>query len=121
MSGALGEALQSLQRTGGLDMVAVVGADGLMLDAAHAPEIDAESLSALAASGFMLMDAMGYELEQGRARQAILEYEQRLVILMPLDEELMLVAVSHGDSNLGRIRLLLRRSLDEISAGVAAI
>ncbi|HEX3723022.1 MAG TPA: roadblock/LC7 domain-containing protein [Nitrolancea sp.] len=121
MSGTLSDTLNSLREAGGLDLVAVVGSDGLMIDSSHVPDIDAESLCALAASGLLMMDAMGRELEQGIAKQAILEYETSVAILTPLQEDLVLVALTRGDSNLGRVRLVLRRGLSEVNQAVSQI
>lgn len=121
MTGSLGEALQSLRDQSGLLMASVVGADGLLVDSAQAPDVDAESFSAMAASGLLMMDSLGQELHEGSARQAILEYGQSVVVLTPLDDDLLLVAVSRGDTNLGRMRLIIRRFVDQISSAVAAI
>jgi predicted regulator of Ras-like GTPase activity (Roadblock/LC7/MglB family) len=121
MAATLRDTLQSLRESSGLDMVAVVGSDGLLVDSSHAPDVDAESLSALAASGLLMMDAVGREIRQGRAKQAILEYDQSLVVLTPLDDELLLVAIAHGEANLGRIRLVLRRALPDVSSAVGSL
>jgi len=43
------------------------------------------------------------------------------VILTPLDDDLLLVTVARGDFNLGRMRLIIRRFVDQISSAVAAI
>lgn len=118
---ALGDALRSLRESSGLDLVAVVAADGLLVDSAHAPDIDADSISAVAASGLLMMDALGHELGQGAAKQAILEYDGSLVVLTPLAEDLLLVAVSRSDANLGRLRLAIRRSVAEIAGELATI
>lgn len=121
MSENLSETLRSLRDTGGLDLVAVVGSDGLLVDSAHASDVDAESFSAVAASGLMMMDAMGRELAHGKAKQAILEYDHSVAILTPLADELVLVALARGDSNLGRVRLVLRRAMDSVCDAVSAI
>jgi uncharacterized protein len=121
MSGDLSQTLHNLREAGGLDLVAVVGSDGLLIDSAQAPDVDAESFSAVAASGLLMMDAMGRELDQGAAKQAILEYDHSVAILTPLADELVLIALARGDSNLGRVRLVLRRSMDEVASVVSAI
>ncbi|MBX5443741.1 roadblock/LC7 domain-containing protein [Sphaerobacter sp.] len=121
MTGSLGQALQALRDASGLLMVSVVGADGLVVEAAADPGVDVESLSAMAVSGLLMMDALGQELEEGSARQAILEYGESVVILTPLDDDLLLVTVARGDFNLGRMRLIIRRFVDQISSAVAAI
>ena len=121
MADALNHQLQSLRESGGLDLVGVVSSDGLLIDSAHAQDMDAESLSALAASGLLMMDALGQELGQGTANQAILEFSGSLVVLMPLDDQLLLVAIARGESNLGRIRLVLRRAMPDLTTAASAI
>ncbi len=121
MSENLSETLQNLRDAGGLDLVAVVGSDGLLIDSAQASDVDAESFSAVAASGLLMMDAMGRELNQGTAKQAILEYDHSVAILTPLAEELVLIALARGDSNLGRVRLVLRRAMDDVAEAVSSI
>jgi len=121
MVGSLGEALQTLRDASGLMMASVVGADGLMIDSAHAPDVDAESFSAFAASGLLMMDALGQELGEGSARQAILEYGSSVVMLTPLQEELLLVTVAKGEANLGRMRLTVRRFVDQVSSALATV
>ncbi|MFO7271072.1 MAG: roadblock/LC7 domain-containing protein [Sphaerobacter thermophilus] len=121
MTGSLGQALQALRDASGLQMASVVGADGLVVEAAAESGVDAESLSAMAVSGLLMMDALGQELGEGSARQAILEYGESVVILTPLDDDLLLVTVARGDFNLGRMRLIIRRFVDQISSAVAAI
>ena len=121
MAGTLRDTLQSLRDAGGFDLVAVVGADGLPIEATHTPEIDADSLAALAASGLLMMDAVGQELQQGPASQAILEYQHSLVILEPLEHELVLMAVARGEANLGRVRLVLRRAAPDITQAVQSL
>ncbi len=121
MSENLSQTLQNLRDAGGLDLVAVVSSDGLLIDSSQASDLDAESFSAVAASGLLMMDAMGRELNQGTAKQAILEYDHSVAILTPLADEMVLIALARGDSNLGRVRLVLRRGLDDISSAVSAI
>ena len=121
MSENLSDTLQSLRDAGGLDLVAVVGSDGLLIDSSQAPDVDAESFSAVAASGLLMMDALGRELNQGTAKQAILEYDHSVAILTPLAEELVLIALARGDSNLGRVRLVLRRAMDDVTGAVSAL
>ena len=120
MAGTLTDVLQGLRQGGGFDMVAVVGADGLPIDSCNAPDMDPDSLAALAASGLLMMDAIGQELRQGKATQAILEFERSLVVLEPVQHDLVLMAVANGESNLGRVRLVLRRALPEVAQSISA-
>jgi predicted regulator of Ras-like GTPase activity (Roadblock/LC7/MglB family) len=118
MTVALAAALSELRESAGLDLASVVSHDGLVIESAHNDEIDAEAVATVAASGLLMMDSLGRELQQGPARDVILEYENNLVILSPLNDDLLLVTVGSGNSNLGRVRLLIRRSLDKLNHAV---
>jgi predicted regulator of Ras-like GTPase activity (Roadblock/LC7/MglB family) len=118
MSVALGGSLRELKEAAGLSLVSVVSSDGLVIESAHDPDADAEAVATVAASGLLMMDSLGRELNQGPAKDVILEYEENLVILSPLNEDLLLVAVGDGSTNLGRVRLLLRRSLSKVGEAV---
>jgi predicted regulator of Ras-like GTPase activity (Roadblock/LC7/MglB family) len=118
MTVALGDALRELKEAGGLDMAIVVSSDGLVIESAHDAHVDADAIGAVAASGFLMLDALGRELGQGRAKEAILEYDRSLIVLAPMGDDLVLVVLSRGDSNIGRIRLVLRRSMATVSQAV---
>lgn len=111
----LGEALQDLQVANGLDLAAVVTADGLVVDAASSSEVDADSLCAAAASGLLLMDALGQELGERHADITTLEYPGHIVVMTPLDDDNVLVLLAGAGMNLGRIRIILRRRRDELA------
>jgi predicted regulator of Ras-like GTPase activity (Roadblock/LC7/MglB family) len=115
MSVALESSLRELKESAGLTLVSIVSSDGLVVESAHDPDVDAEAVATVAASGLLMMDSLGRELNQGPARDVILEYEENLVILSPLSDDMLLVTVGDGSTNLGRVRLLLRRSLDKLS------
>ena len=118
MSVALEAALRELKESAGLELVSVVSHDGLVIESCHDDNIDAEAVATVAASGLLMMDSLGRELEQGPAKDVILEYENNLVILSPLNDDVLLVTVGSESNNLGRVRLLLRRSLDRLNAAV---
>jgi uncharacterized protein len=111
----LGEALQELQSAHGLDLAAVVTADGLVVEAASIPDIDAESLCSVAANGLLMMDALGQELGDDQADVTTIEYREHIVVIAPLDADNLLVLLAGGGMNLGRLRIVLRRHLDQLT------
>ncbi len=99
----------------GIDAVLVMDRDGMTLSASAAEGVDTESLSATAASGLLVADALGTELGHlGEATQTTIEYSGGVVILTPLDEDLALLILAHTGANLGRLRLLARRSRGDL-------
>ena len=56
-----------LQSAHNLKLIAVVGADGLMVESAASHDCDAEAISAVAANGLLMMSELGQELGDGDA------------------------------------------------------
>jgi predicted regulator of Ras-like GTPase activity (Roadblock/LC7/MglB family) len=121
MSQNLADALRELQQSSGLAMAAVVGSDGLVIDAASESGIDAESICSVAANGLLMMDALSQELNATAARMLTLEYENNTILLAPLDQENLLVLLAGAGTNLGRLRILMRRSIDNLSSALSNI
>ncbi|MDQ2784961.1 MAG: roadblock/LC7 domain-containing protein [Chloroflexota bacterium] len=116
----LNELMQQLRDIGGIDLAAVVGNDGLLLASSAAEGIDAEAVGAVSASGLLVAETLGRELERGGMTQTTLEYDDGLVLLMPLDPDVALLVLARPDANLGRLRLLTRRSRGELLRAVSA-
>ncbi len=116
----LGELIQQLRDIGGIDLAAVVGNDGLLLASSAAEGIDAEAVGAVGASGLLVAEALGRELERGGITQTTLEFENGLVLLTPLDPDVALLVLAQPDANLGRLRLLTRRARGELLHAVSA-
>ena len=121
MAQGLSESLQELQASNQLDMAAVVGSDGLVVDAAASHGVDAEEVCAMASSGLLMMDALGRALGTGSARSAILEFEGRTVLISPVDADNLLVLLAGSDANLGRMRIVMRRSMDSLREGLQSV
>lgn len=125
MSGSLQDLsglLQQLQANHALQMAAVVGLDGLMVDSASDGNVDAEMVSAVAAPGLLMMSDLANELNEGLAQLTTLEYENHVAVLMPLNEDTLLIAVAEsGAMNLGQLRIVLRRSMDDLRAALESI
>jgi len=112
----LAELIEQARDVDGIDAVAVIDRDGMLLAASASEETDTETLGAAAASGLLVADALGAELGRGEATQTTVELRDGTVILTPLDEDLALVIVARPTANLGRLRLLARRSRGDLLA-----
>jgi predicted regulator of Ras-like GTPase activity (Roadblock/LC7/MglB family) len=121
MSQNLEEALRDLQQSNGLTLAAVVGSDGLVIDAAADQGVDAESICSVAANGLLMMDALSQELGASSARMMTLEYENDTILLAPVDQDNLLVLLAGAGTNLGRLRILMRRSIEGLSSALASI
>jgi predicted regulator of Ras-like GTPase activity (Roadblock/LC7/MglB family) len=125
MSGSLQDLsnlLEQLQSVHALQLAAIVGLDGLVVDSASDGKLDAEMVSAVAAPGLLTMSDLANELGEGMAQLTTLEYEHHVAVMMPLNEDTLLIAVAEsGAMNLGQLRIVLRRSMDDLRAALEAI
>jgi predicted regulator of Ras-like GTPase activity (Roadblock/LC7/MglB family) len=121
MTTGLGTALQELRQTNGLEMAAIVSADGLVVEAAASGDLDVESICSVASNGLLMMDALGQELGAGQALMTTLEYEGRTVVMTPAGNDHLLVLLADAGTNLGRIRIVARRHLPQLADQLSAV
>lgn len=114
----LAELVEKLQREQGLDAALVVTTDGLLVEGATSSDLDSEAVAANAVSGLLMLESLGRELKS-QPRQAIIEFDQHLVLVAPLDPDTALVLVASGSANLGRLRLALRRTAPLLQQALA--
>lgn len=104
----------------GVHTACLVGRDGFLLDSLARTGIDAEMIGAIASSGFGSAEAMGNQLGQGKLNMTMLEYAEGPVMFSPVGEEAFLVIVADKDTNLGWIRIAIKKNSARIEK-VAAI
>ena len=97
-----------------------VGRDGFLLDSLARAGIDAEMIGAIASSGFGSAESMGNQLGQGNLNMTMLEYNDGPVLFAPVGEEAFLVIVADKDTNLGWIRIAIKKNSKRIQE-VAAL
>jgi predicted regulator of Ras-like GTPase activity (Roadblock/LC7/MglB family) len=88
---------------------AAVSADGMLVAADSDEGIDAEGICATAGDGYLVMTALGVELGRGESQLMTVEYADGTVIITPLEYGAVLVMLTSGTVNLGRLRLASRR------------
>jgi predicted regulator of Ras-like GTPase activity (Roadblock/LC7/MglB family) len=122
MANSLEELLGYIQSRNALNIVAVVGMDGLVIGAATSGDLDAEAIAAVAAPGTLMMSDLAQELGQQTTNFATLEYGGYTVAIAPLNEDSLLVVVAAaGALNLGQLRIVMRRNIDRVRDAVAAL
>jgi predicted regulator of Ras-like GTPase activity (Roadblock/LC7/MglB family) len=121
MAQNLGDSLRELQMANGLDMAAVASLDGFVIEAAAVPEVEADSVCSVASNQLLIMSQLGQELGGGAARIATLEFESHTLLMAPLDDENLLVLLAGAGTNLGRMRIVLRRSVDQLRDALQSV
>jgi predicted regulator of Ras-like GTPase activity (Roadblock/LC7/MglB family) len=104
----------------GVDVAAVVGVDGLVIESAARPGVDVDAIAAIASNGLLLADALGRQIERGGARQTIVEYDEGVLLLESLGDEGMMLVLSHDPNDLGRIRYTARQHKPALADALAA-
>lgn len=104
----------------GVHTACLVGRDGFLLDSIARSGIDSEMIGAIASSGFGSAETMGTQLGQGELNMTMLEYTDGPVMFAPVGEEAFLVIVADKDTNLGWIRIAIKKNSAKIEK-VAAI
>ncbi len=104
----------------GVHTACLVGRDGFLLDSIARTGIDAEMIGAIASSGFGSAESMGNQLGQGDLTMTMLEYKEGPVMFAPVGDEAFLVIVADQDTNLGWIRIAIKKNSAKI-ASIAAI
>lgn len=94
----------------GVHTACLVGRDGFLLDSIARSGIDAEMIGAIASSGFGSAESMGNQLGQGDLNMTMLEYTDGPVMFAPVGREAFLVIVADKDTNLGWIRLTIKKN-----------
>ncbi len=100
----------------GVHTACLVGRDGFLLDSLARPGIDAEMIGAIASSGFGSAESMGNQLGQGDLNMTMFEYGNGPVMFAPVGTEAFLVIVADQDTNLGWIRIAIKKNSKKIAA-----
>ncbi|MCL5960845.1 MAG: roadblock/LC7 domain-containing protein [Chloroflexi bacterium] len=103
------------------DLVAVVSPDGLPIESVGGSGIDVDGLCAVASDALRMAEAIGGEISKGDARQTMIEYDGALMTIGALSDDALLVVLSLGDANLGRVRFLAKKYRQELAEGLQAI
>ena len=98
----------------GVHTACLVGRDGFLLDNIARKGIDAEMIGAIASSGFGSAESMGNQLGQGELAMTMIEYNNGPVMFAPVGAEAFLVIVADKETNLGWIRIAIKKNSKEI-------
>jgi predicted regulator of Ras-like GTPase activity (Roadblock/LC7/MglB family) len=115
----LKDILNEFTKLSGVNAVCLVGRDGFLLDSIARTGIDSEMIGAIASSGFGASEAMGRQLGKGEMSMSMIEFEQGPVMFSPVGGDAFIVIIGDKDSNLGMIRLKLKKHTGELALAAA--
>jgi predicted regulator of Ras-like GTPase activity (Roadblock/LC7/MglB family)/CheY-like chemotaxis protein len=111
--------LNEIAQVPGVDAVSLVGRDGFLIESIAKTGIDTEMVGAIASSGFGASESMGRQLEKGILTLCMIEFERGPVMFAPVGGESFLVVVAEKESNLGMIRLKIKKHSPELAVAAA--
>jgi predicted regulator of Ras-like GTPase activity (Roadblock/LC7/MglB family)/CheY-like chemotaxis protein len=98
----------------GVHTACLVGRDGFLLDNLARAGIDAEMIGAIASSGFGSAESMGNQLGQGDLKMTMFEFANGPVMFAPVGDDAFLVIVADQETNLGWIRISIKKNSKKI-------
>lgn len=113
--------LTRLRAIDSVELAAVVAHDGLLIEGTARNGVDVDAICAVASNGLAMADALGREIRKGGSVQTLLEYEDGLVILEPLNDDAMLLLMASARAHLGQVRFLVSKHRDDFVAALNAI
>ncbi|MDP8228068.1 MAG: roadblock/LC7 domain-containing protein [Candidatus Electryoneaceae bacterium] len=107
--------LEELADANGVKSVMIVSRDGFVIDSVTNEDIDAEAIGAVVSTGVGSAKMIGDELQVGDLNQTMLEYENGVVWMSVVGDEVVLAITVDIDANIGNIRYKLKKLSPEIS------
>ncbi len=113
------EILSEFTSIDGVHTACLVGRDGFILNHIARQNVDPEMVGAIASSGFGSAYSMGGQLGQGDLTMTMIEYENGPVMFAPVGAEAFLVIVADKETNLGWVRLSIKKNSQTIAQNVS--
>lgn len=117
---SLSTVLERFLAIDGVTLASVVGTDGLVIETAGTPSFDVEAVSAVATSALGAAQSLAEEVTKGRLLQAMVEFENGVVLLEPVGELGVLLVLTESTASIGRVRLVARRDRQAVEEALTA-
>ena len=114
----LNQILNDLVKSGGVKTAVVVGRDGFVIDGVSNGFLDTETVGAVVSTGIGSSEVMGRELNVGVMTQGMMEYDDGLIMMTLIGDAAILAVVADPQSNLGYIRLQIKKRLPDIEKAI---
>jgi predicted regulator of Ras-like GTPase activity (Roadblock/LC7/MglB family) len=112
----LNEVVRSLSTRDGVEAALVLSADGLPIEHASRGTFDAESLAALTATLVQYATRLGLGAGRGALRNAVMEYEQGVLIVAQIGAGDCLAILAAPDADVGNLLYDLRQHRPALAA-----
>jgi len=103
-----------LQASTSLDALALVSMDGLEIASALPPGVNGARMAAMALATFTLGEQIARELERKKLQEVYVRGKDGFVVLLPLNNKAVLIALSRQGARSGLVLLEMRRVASEL-------
>lgn len=110
------EILKALVEVQGIEAAVCVGRDGFVIEAAAAANADVDAIGAMVATGLGSAESVGRELSVGSLSQAMMEYDNGVIVMTAIGTDAILSVVASTSASLGNVRLQVRKRKTELEA-----
>ncbi len=121
MSGTLRDLLSRFRALDNVELAALAGTDGLLIESTARAGVDVDAICAVASNGLAMAEALGREIKKGGTVQTVLEYDNGLILLEPVSDDAMLLVMTSDRDLLGRLRYMIQSHRSGFAAALAAI
>ncbi len=111
----LRDVVQGLAARPDVDAVVVLSSDGLPIDSAGRAQVDADAVSALAATFATGARRLGQAAQCDTLSATVLEFQDRLAVVRPLGNEGQLFILAPRSTNIGALLFELRRQAPDLA------
>ncbi|MCX5764433.1 MAG: roadblock/LC7 domain-containing protein [Gemmatimonadetes bacterium] len=94
----------------GVDAAVVLGRDGVLIDAAAVPLLDAGRVAAFVPAVVRFAQELSNATGQGALRTALLEHDSGVALIMALSDETLLLVIAQQTDSLSALLYELRRN-----------
>lgn len=110
------ELVGAISQREGVEATIVLGRDGLVIDSAVPPEMDADRLAAHIPSILAGGDDLGASAMRGPLTMAVIEHDGGIAVVCALSVEAVLLVVAKPDAHIASLLYELRRNRDQMAA-----
>ena len=95
--------LSDLLNIEGVNVAAIVGRDGFVIESTKLGRIDIDALGAVTSVGIRYCETISNELKKGGVRQVVLDLHKGTIILVPISSDVFIAVLADPKVNTKRI------------------
>lgn len=106
----LKQQLNDFLKVEGIKSAVIVGRDGFVIEGVTSDgNLEVEAVGAILSTGLGTSEVMGRELNVGKLSQSMVEYDNGVLVMGKLGTDALLCIVCEQGSNLGNVRLQVKK------------